>query len=128
MFRASRSSVGLMKCPGQGRVEGVKHLLSALGIKQQAAQLGLEILAAGRCDLVNLPRRVTPLLFGPGFLHISRTFELAEVVVQRPSAQVDIRRVQPPFNLLAQFIAVVRLLRQKTKNDELNAHSIPFLK
>jgi hypothetical protein len=63
-------------------------------------------------------------LLTPGFLYIPGALKLSEIIIERPSAEIDKRGIQTALHLLAEFIAVTGLFREEAKNDELNAHAV----
>ena len=95
---------------GKGGVQGVKDFGSLLGVEQLTAQLGPQIVVAGRRNLVDLPSRIVSLLLDFGLFHIAGLFKLSEIIVERATTQVDILGVQPMLDFLPQLIAMKRLL------------------
>ena len=85
---------------GKGGVQGVKDFGSLFGVEQLTTQLVLQIVAAGRRNLVDLPSRIVSLLLDFGLFHITGLFKLPEIIVERATTQVDVLGIQPVLNFL----------------------------
>ncbi len=85
---------------GECGVQGVKGFGSLFGVEELTPQLDPQMVVAGRCDLVDLPRRIIPILLDFGLFHITGLFKLPEIIIERATTQVDVLGVQPVLNFL----------------------------